>query len=87
MSSFFSIKKTHKGSQKKPLFIVVGKTVFKKATERNKTKRRIRYITKPLLKDLNYDVVIIVKKSISQLNFKDLQKEILYTFKHERIIF
>jgi len=87
MSSFFSIKKTNKGSQKKPLFVVVGKSVLKKATERNRTKRRIKYVTKPLLENLCYDATIIIKKGISELSFKDLQKEILYTFKHERIIF
>jgi len=65
------------------LFVVVGKVVSKKATERNRIKRKLRYILRPLIKDLNYDIVIIAKKGIVSAKFKDVKSEILYTLKYE----
>ncbi len=86
MSRFFTIKKKNKGSQKKPLFIIVSKNSFKKAVERNKVKRRIRSIIKPLEKELRFDITIIPNKEFLEKKAEDAKKEIVYTFKHERII-
>lgn len=43
-SPLVTVKKQRSGTEPGPLFIVVGKGVSKKATERNLVKRRIRAI-------------------------------------------
>lgn len=76
--SFVVLKKKPSGSQKKPLFIVVKKTEYKKATERNLIKRRVRAITKPFLgKERKYDYCVIVKSGANVVSFQELKKEIL----------
>jgi len=58
-------------------FVVPSKTA-KKAVDRNKLKRRARYITAKLLPFIKTGVAVIVffKKGAEKLNFKELEKEI-----------
>ena len=70
------IKKTPSGFQKEPLFVVVGKNVSKKATERNTIKRRIRAIMRSLSAKKTADMTIIAKKEAIRASFNDLKKAI-----------
>jgi len=53
--------------------VVVSKKISKKAVIRNKIKRRIRHLVRELLK--NGKFVIVVKKDISNIEFKKLKDE------------
>ncbi len=74
--SLVIIKKTPSGFQKKPLFVVVGKNVSKKAVERNTTKRRIRAIIRSIAAKNTADITIIAKKEAARRSFDDLKKAI-----------
>ena len=74
--SLVIIKKTPSGFQKEPLFVVVGKNVSKKATERNTIKRRIRAIMRSLSAKKTADMTIIAKKEAIRASFNDLKKAI-----------
>lgn len=60
--------------QEKELIISISKKDIKKATTRNKVKRRIKNIMTPYLKGDHY--FIIVKKGAENLAFSDFKKEI-----------
>lgn len=76
MSSFLTIKTKSRGSQKKPLIIIVGKKVAKKAVERNLLKRRIKAIMRPVLKRSKLDYAIFVRSEAREASFKELGEEI-----------
>ena len=71
-----TIKTNPRGFQKKPLVVVVGKAVSKKAVVRNRTKRRISSIIRPLLRTLLRDVTVIVRAGAAEADFEALKKEI-----------
>lgn len=76
--SFIVIKKKPGGSQKKPLFIVIKKVEYKKATERNLIKRRIRSVINPFIKkQKGNDYCVIVKHGANVVSFQELKNEIL----------
>ena len=61
--------------------IIISSKVSKKAVVRNKLRRRIKYIFyKYLNKFKNLDIVIITQKSITNNDFKNLEKKILKLF-------
>lgn len=74
--SLVIVKKTQSGFQKKPLFVVVGKNVSKKATERNTIKRRIRAIFKKNKDKNNSDITIIAQKPSATASFEELEAAI-----------
>ena len=74
--SLVIIKKTPSGFQKKPLFVVVGKNVSKKAIERNTIKRRIKAIVKGVAAKNKGNMAIIAKKEALRASFQDLKKGI-----------
>lgn len=75
---FVVIKKKPSGSQKKPLFIVIKKTEYKKATERNLIKRRIRSVMNPFTKkQKRNDYCVIVKPGVNVVSFQELKNEML----------
>ncbi len=71
-----TIKTNPSGFQKKPLIIVVGKAVSKKAVERNLVKRRISSLVRPLLKKAPLGVTIIAHKGAAEASFDALRAEI-----------
>ncbi len=71
-----TIRTNPHGFQKKPLIVVVGKAVSKKAVERNLVKRRISSIVRPLLEKLPYEVTIIARAGAVKAGFHGLQEEI-----------
>lgn len=65
------------------LGIVVSKKTESKATNRNKVKRRFREASRKLYDVLppGYDVIVTVKKSGTNKNFSEIEKEIKEAFK------
>lgn len=70
------VKEKPKGSQNKPLVVVVGKKVSKKATKRNLIKRRVRSIMREFIKRQKKDYTVIVGSGAKNLDFKEMKKEI-----------
>lgn len=72
------VLKTKKNSFNFPRFgIIVSKKVSKKAVIRNKTKRRIREIIKPLIKTFNNsDNLFIVLPGLEKKQFKEIKETI-----------
>lgn len=71
------IKTRPAGRRYKPVTVVVGKGVFKKAVERNLLKRRIRGVLMPFSKKLKTDFWVTTKPSVALLDFSELKDEIL----------
>jgi len=70
------VKTKPKGSQAKRLFLAVGAAVSKKAVIRNRLKRRLRVIMRPILKDKNGDFLVVARPGAVNLTFTELRKEI-----------
>lgn len=69
--------------------VVVSTKVSKKATERNKLKRRLReIIRKEILPSIKpgYDIMIMTKKDLIKKNFEDLKKDLIELFKKARLL-
>lgn len=77
--SFVVVKKKPGGSQEKPLFIVLKKAEYKKATKRNLIRRRIKSIMNPLVakREKNNHYCVIVKPGADMVSFQELKNEIL----------
>jgi ribonuclease P protein component len=68
--------------------IIVGLKVSKKAVERNKIKRRLKYIIWPILNKKtknNHDIIIIALPPIKDKKFKDMKESVTSLFKKLRI--
>ena len=68
-------------------FVVSAKTI-KKATDRNKLKRRTRHIIKTTLEEIKkgVGVVIFFKKGVKNKNFYEIKEEITQLFKKGGIL-
>jgi len=53
--------------------VVVSKKISKKAVIRNKIKRRLRHISREMLKTGRY--VIVIKKDVSNIEFEKLKND------------
>jgi ribonuclease P protein component len=80
------VKKFRKGFQKKPLFIITGTSVSKRAVDRNRIRRRIRAIMAPVMKEQQNDYAIIVKRGALALSYQNLKEEILKFIRHDRTV-
>lgn len=76
-----TIKTNTSGFQKKPLVVVTGKAVSKKAVARNLVKRRITAIVRPLLPKIARDVTVIARAGSAEVSFRDLKEEIVATLR------
>ena len=85
-SSVVIIKKYSKGFQKKPLFVIVGKSVLKKSTDRNLVKRRIRAIMAKFIKEGRNDYAVIIKKGVLEKKYGELKENIESAIKYGRTI-
>ena len=58
---------------------VISKKISKRAVDRNKIKRRVKNIIDNNKKVVHngYDYVIIIKKGILELTYKEMEKELL----------
>ena len=86
MGTLVVVRKTPKGFRRRPLFITVSKAVSKKATERNKIKRRIRAIMREITGKNVYDISVIAKKELVKASFGELKKEIEKELQHGNAI-
>lgn len=75
--SFVLIRAVTKTRSGRKAVVNVGKKVSPLANQRNKTKRRLRSILRPLFPLLRKKaVVIFAKPGIQKLSFEDLKKEV-----------
>jgi len=70
------VKIKPRGSQAKQLLLIVGGAVAKKAVVRNRLKRRLRAIMRPILKDKDNDFLIIARPGAAEATFSALKEEI-----------
>ncbi len=70
------------------LGIVVSQKVSKKATVRNKIKRRIRAVVKPLIPEIkkNTDMVLLVLPGLETKDFLEIEKIIKNLFRKAKLI-
>ncbi len=68
--------------------VIVSTKISKKATERNKIKRRIRSILKKqkYQKTPNYDIIILTLPSIKLKTFIEIEKDIIYLLQNQRLL-
>lgn len=93
-SSFYSrnlqLKLAQKTAGKSRFGFVIGLTVSKKATVRNRLKRQVREAVRLLYKNglikPNFDVVIKIKASLIGAEYKDIKGEVEYLLKKAGII-
>jgi ribonuclease P protein component len=71
------VSSVSRGNKKKSVTVIVGKSVAKKAVERNRLKRRIRAIFRPLAKESGKNYVIIAQPGSAEASFAELKEEIL----------
>lgn len=73
MSSFV-VKKDPKNSE--GFKIILGKSVARKATERNLLKRRIRAVLRSAISAAEHGFVIIVRPGAKSLTFRQVKEEL-----------
>lgn len=89
--SFFAqelrIKVIKNNQQKNRYGIVVPLKVDKRATVRNKIRRRIKEIIRLHDKNLKqgFDVMILVRESVKELNYKQMEERLLWLLRKARI--
>lgn len=74
-NQFFRIKLLKNKKNASRFGFIISAKVLKKANERNTLKRRLRAISRSLLKDLktSFDIVVWPKSSSAALNHNDLE--------------
>lgn len=67
---------------------VVSSKVSKKAVERNKLKRRARYIIRKVMAEIkkSQGIIVFFRKGSEKLNFQELEREIIGIFKKAKIL-
>jgi len=67
--------------------VVISKKISSKAVIRNKIRRRIYEIIRLNMNNFkkSFKIVIFVKKGVLEMEYSDLEKEILYIFKKARL--
>lgn len=68
--------------------VIVSNKISKKATERNKVRRRVKAVIQENLSNFskNYDIVITVLSSLAELDYKELQENLLNLLKKNRLL-
>lgn len=75
------IKKNSRGFLEKPLVVSVRASIFPRAVDRNKIKRRIKAIFRNILGKKANGFTVIVKKEAAEASFKELFGEISHAIK------
>lgn len=86
-NKFFLIKILENNKQTNRFGFIVSNKISKKATERNKLKRRLREIIRLNLSNFkrSFDIIIIAKKNILNENFNTIKNNLLSLFKEVSI--
>ncbi len=67
--------------------VIISKKTSKKAVTRNKARRRILEIIRPLLKNLSgYDIIFFPKKEILEKDFSEVKKAVELLLKKSNLI-
>lgn len=87
-SDYISLKVCPIPENRSIFTFVVSSKVAKKAVERNKLKRRSRYIVKKILDKAKKGrgVIVFFKKDSNKLNFYDLEREIIAILEKAKIL-
>ncbi|MFA5048048.1 MAG: ribonuclease P protein component [Patescibacteria group bacterium] len=87
-SSIFIARYVENGLGKSRFTAVVSNKISKKATERNKLKRRFREVIKSNLSNFSqdYDLLISVLPAVAKLNYQELKERTIETLKKHQII-
>lgn len=69
--------------------IIIGNKISKKAVARNKIKRRIREILRLNFDKIieGYDIVILARTGIAEIEYDELEKNIEYALRKARLLF
>ena len=64
--------------------VVVSRKVSSLAVKRNKIKRQIFSVLRDIVKQFNksYDIILIARKKISQVNYQEIKKDIIRLLKN-----
>jgi ribonuclease P protein component len=87
-SGSFSLKKMLSEKEDLRVAFSVGLSFSKKAVERNGMKRRMREIVRKNLSKIKrgYDLIIMAKKSASELDTRSLEREMMGLFQKANLI-
>lgn len=88
-SPFFSLKTVYSAFKPGRFAVVVPAVVLKKAVLRNKVKRRVKAVIFKHLPEFceeGFAAIIYAKKGVSDIDFKEIEKELTGLFKKSGII-
>ncbi len=87
-SSFFNVKFMPNQLKHSRFCFIVSTKISKKAVDRNKLKRRLKAIVYKNLSNFsqNYDIIILTKPAALTINFKQLEKNLLFLFKKAHLV-
>ena len=87
-SSIFTIRYIENGLNNSRFAIVVSNKISKKATERNKIKRRFREVVRIVLPNFrqNYDLLVSALQPAKDLNYQELKEKTIKTLQKYQII-
>ncbi len=87
-SSCLTIKTFKNNYEASRFGIVISAKASKKAVTRNQLKRRLSEIIRTNLDKLNkgFDVMILVKKELTEKSFKEIEAELLNLFKKAKLL-
>lgn len=75
--SFLDIRILKSGSLGKPVIIIIGRKVVKKAVQRNLLKRRIKAILQPIAKEKDKNYLVKIRLEAVKASFGELKTDIL----------
>lgn len=86
--NFIKLKVSKNNLQKNRFGCIVGLKVSKKATQRNKVKRKIEEIIRLKLDKLKqgFDIVIMVDTIVTEKNYGEIEEELINLFKKAKFL-
>jgi len=68
--------------------VIVSNKISKKATERNKVRRRVKAVLQNNLSNFsnNYDIIITILSPLAKLDYNKLQENLLNLLKNNRLL-
>lgn len=87
-SNSFVLRFTKTKKENNCFAIVVSTKISKKAVQRNKIRRRVYEIIRLNLEQIkkSYNLVFFVKKGVLELEYQEIEKEILYLLNKARLV-
>lgn len=87
-SDFIKIKVLKNDLEFSRFGLIVGLKISKKATQRNRIKRRLEEIVRLKLKQIKsgFDIVVLVNQEITEKNYQAIEKTLISLFKKANLI-